>query len=117
MLAAQRAEQEGRSEIRFTGLRAGEKVFEELSLGEEGTLKTKHPCIFIGKVKAPRPMWIGDRIDDLGELAAGSEGGGIQAKLKEIVPGYQTAVVRSGDVAATVALKGPHEHGAPACPP
>jgi hypothetical protein len=48
------------------------------------------------------------------ELAAGS---GIQAKLKEIVPGYQTTVIRSGAVAATVALKGPHEHGAPACPP
>ena len=50
-------------------------------------------------------------------LAAGSEGSGIQAKLKEIVPGYQTTVIRSGAVAATVALKGPHEHGAPACPP
>jgi hypothetical protein len=36
-------------------------------------------------------------------------------ELKEIVPGYRTTV-RSEDVAAAVALKGPHEHGAPACP-
>jgi len=32
----------------------------------------------------------------------------------EIAPECQTTVVRSDDVAATVVLKGPHEHGAPA---
>jgi FlaA1/EpsC-like NDP-sugar epimerase len=116
LLAVQLAGQKGRSETRFTGLRPGETLFEELSLGTEETLKTKRPCIFIGEVKAPSLMWIGDRIDDLGELAAGSEGSGIQAQLKEIVPGYQTTVVRSDDVAAPVALNGPHEHRAPACP-
>jgi hypothetical protein len=61
-------------------------------------------------------MLVSDRIDDLGELAAGSEGSGIQAQLKEIVPGYQTTVVRSDDVAALVALNGPHEQRGPACP-
>jgi hypothetical protein len=33
----------------------------------------------------------------------------------EIAPQYQTTVISSDDVAATVALKGSHEQGAPAC--
>ena len=37
-------------EIRFTGLRPGEKLFEELSTAEEKAEKTRHPKIFIGKI-------------------------------------------------------------------
>ena len=33
----------------------------------------------------------------------------------EIAPQYQTTVISSDDVAATAALKGSHEQGAPAC--
>jgi FlaA1/EpsC-like NDP-sugar epimerase len=105
----------GEIEIRFTGLRPGEKLFEELSLGEEETLKTRHPRIFIGKVKAPSLMWIGERIEELHELAASNESRALGAKLKEIVPEYQTTLVRPDAAAATVNFKGPHEHGAPAC--
>ena len=36
-------------EIQFTGLRPGEKLFEELLLDEEGMKNTKHQKIFIGK--------------------------------------------------------------------
>ncbi len=100
--------------IRFTGLRPGEKLFEELSLNEEETLKTKHPRIYIGKVKAPNLLWISNRVDELEELAAGSEVGGIFTKLKEIVPEYQTTLIRH-DAPAPLSKTGPHEHGAPAC--
>ncbi len=37
-------------EIRFTGLRPGEKLFEELSTVEEKAEKTRHPKIFIGRL-------------------------------------------------------------------
>ncbi len=37
-------------ELRFTGLRPGEKLFEELSTAEERAEKTRHPKIFIGKL-------------------------------------------------------------------
>ncbi len=39
-------------EIKFTGLRPGEKLFEELSTEEEKADKTVHPSIFIGKLAA-----------------------------------------------------------------
>lgn len=36
-------------DIKFTGLRPGEKLYEELLLDEEGILKTSHEKIFVGK--------------------------------------------------------------------
>lgn len=37
-------------DIQFTGIRKGEKLFEELEITGEDLLKTKHPKIFIGKI-------------------------------------------------------------------
>lgn len=37
-------------DIKFTGIRKGEKLFEELEITGEGLLKTKHPKIYIGKI-------------------------------------------------------------------
>ena len=37
-------------DIKFTGIRKGEKLFEELEITGENLLKTKHPKIFIGKI-------------------------------------------------------------------
>lgn len=41
-------------EIKFTGLRPGEKLYEELLLAEEGVMETKHEHIFIGKPSEQR---------------------------------------------------------------
>jgi FlaA1/EpsC-like NDP-sugar epimerase len=40
----------GDVDIVFTGLRPGEKLFEELEYGDEATDRTRHPKIFIGKI-------------------------------------------------------------------
>lgn len=37
-------------DITFTGVRDGEKLFEELEMSGENLLKTRHPKIFIGKI-------------------------------------------------------------------
>ncbi|MCA1602328.1 MAG: polysaccharide biosynthesis protein, partial [Acidobacteria bacterium] len=37
-------------DIVFTGIRPGEKLFEELEMTEEHLVKTRHPKIFIGKI-------------------------------------------------------------------
>jgi FlaA1/EpsC-like NDP-sugar epimerase len=63
-------------EIRFTGTRPGEKLFEELSLDDEAAEKTRHPKIFVGRF---RPYeW--DRVEKglarLLGLAGGDGGGG-----------------------------------------
>lgn len=39
-------------DIVFTGVRSGEKLFEELELTEEQMSRTRHPKIFIGKINA-----------------------------------------------------------------
>jgi FlaA1/EpsC-like NDP-sugar epimerase len=39
--------------IEFTGLRPGEKLFEELSLSEEGAERTRHPKVWIGRTRTP----------------------------------------------------------------
>lgn len=53
-------------DIEFTGLRPGEKLFEELALTEEGAERTRHPKVYIGRT--PTPDW--DAVDhDLAQLA------------------------------------------------
>ena len=99
--------------IRFTGLRPGEKLFEELSLGEEETLKTTHPRIFIGKVKAPNLPWISNLMDDLEDLAIAHDIGRIYIKLKEIVPQYQCRPASAEDAKATAPFVGPHDNSVP----
>lgn len=42
-------------EIRFTGVRPGEKLFEELSVADEHADKTRHPKIFVGRQR-PVPL-------------------------------------------------------------
>ena len=90
-------------EIHFTGLRPGEKLFEELALGEEDALKTTHPRIFIGKVKSPSLHWITRQIDELSDLACRSEVTNVLAKLKEIVPEYQYHALRQDPAAPALA--------------
>jgi FlaA1/EpsC-like NDP-sugar epimerase len=86
--------------ITFTGVRPGEKLFEELALASESALKTKHPRIFIGRLQAPNWREINHRIDELGQLAVAADPGAIRAKFKEIVPEYHLAPPESSAPAA-----------------
>jgi len=58
-------------DIVFTGLRPGEKLYEELLMDEEGIQKTSHGSIFIGKPTAPPPAL--EEILKQGEDALGDE--------------------------------------------
>jgi FlaA1/EpsC-like NDP-sugar epimerase len=54
-------------DIVFTGLRPGEKLFEELEVSGENIAKTRHPKIFIGRL----PVFASERLSDgLKRLAA-----------------------------------------------
>ena len=52
-------------EIKFTGARPGEKLFEELALGEEGAAKTHHPKVFVGRVRRLDPKTLATGLADL----------------------------------------------------
>lgn len=73
--------------IEYTGLRPGEKLYEELLMSEEGLRKTDHERIFIGKpVDFDTERFWGQ----LAELkrAAYEDGNGIRELVREIVPMY-----------------------------
>jgi FlaA1/EpsC-like NDP-sugar epimerase len=78
-------------EIRYTGLRLGEKLYEELVLEDEVAQKTHHRKIFIGRIKSCKFEEINAAIDDLQAVADSSDAGRILQKLKSIVPEYQAA--------------------------
>ena len=77
-------------EIKFTGLRPGEKLLEELLMGEEGLQKTKNKLIYIGK---QIPIDLDSFVDQLWDLknaaSANDDQKAIQA-LHKIVPTFTT---------------------------
>lgn len=76
-------------EIRFMGIRPGEKLFEELSSTEEQVRKTLHPQIYVGRSRAKPWEEINRQIDELGELADSTDVARLVAKIKEVVPEYE----------------------------
>lgn len=73
--------------IEFTGLRPGEKLYEELLMDEEGLTKTENEMIFIGKPIEIEESMFRDQLDRLG-VAAVDETKNIRDMVKEIVPTY-----------------------------
>lgn len=75
-------------EIEFTGLRPGEKMYEELLMNEEGLKQTDNKMIFIGKpIEFNREVFV-LQLQQLKEAAEG-EKDNIRDCVKEIVPTYQ----------------------------
>ncbi|MBV8381593.1 MAG: polysaccharide biosynthesis protein, partial [Planctomycetaceae bacterium] len=82
---------EGRDiEIVFSGLRPGEKLYEELYDQHEEGLPTPHPKIFLAR---HRPCALGWLQAQLGALARRLEGppDEVVAALKDLVPEYRPA--------------------------
>ena len=75
-------------EIVFSGVRPGEKLFEELSTGAESADKTKHPKIFIGHVAAPAAAEIEAVVEQLLAIADDGEFAAIRTMLGKLVPEY-----------------------------
>ncbi len=74
-------------EIKVTGLRPGEKLYEELLSNEETTLATPHPKILRAQVKSVESSEI-DEIKELIQLFEAQDNFSIVAKMKTIVPEY-----------------------------
>jgi len=75
-------------EIKFTGLRPGEKLYEELLNKEEGTLTTHHPQIKRAKVRPYDLDSISKEISELIELFNTQDNDKLVEKMKSIVPEY-----------------------------
>ena len=75
-------------EIQVTGLRPGEKLYEELLMDEEGLTETDHKKIFIGKPGDFELCTVKAQINEL-VIAATKGSTELKAKLKEVVPTYR----------------------------
>lgn len=75
-------------QIKFTGLRPGEKLYEELLNKEENTLPTHHPLILIAKVKEYGLEEVMREITELTGMVKNQSNFDIVKKMKEIVPEY-----------------------------
>lgn len=76
-------------EIKFTGMRPGEKLFEELSVDAENADKTRHPKIFVGRFRPHAWDDVQRKLRELGDLADASPEA-IRRKFRDIVPEYRT---------------------------
>lgn len=72
-------------EIKITGLRPGEKLFEELLSAEDGTEKTTHKKIFTARIKEIDKAGLDKEISKMLEITDGEE---VVAALQKIVPTY-----------------------------
>lgn len=74
--------------IEYTGLRPGEKLYEELLVSEEGLEKTPNDLIFIGHLEDVDRESFERDLHELRE-ACESGGGDVRSLVRKIVPTYQ----------------------------
>ena len=73
--------------IEFTGLRPGEKLYEELLMSEEGLRETSNKLIHIGKpIEFDEERFL-EQLDELKKIAD-KDSGKVRQKVQEIVPTY-----------------------------
>jgi FlaA1/EpsC-like NDP-sugar epimerase len=77
-------------EIKYTGLRPGEKLYEELLNNDENTLPTHHPKILIAEVNTPSYAYMEIATNDLNHLLSSGNNNSLVAKIKEIIPEYKS---------------------------
>jgi FlaA1/EpsC-like NDP-sugar epimerase len=79
-------------DIRFTGLRPGEKLFEELQLDGENILPTPHQKIMRFRSQQPSPQYVGRWLERLRILLMKRDSEALKAHLLQLVPEYQGKV-------------------------
>lgn len=75
-------------EIRFTGVRPGEKLFEELSTSEEENDRTRHPKIFVMRGRPPERDTVAATVKRLAEISADASPETVRRLFAEILPEY-----------------------------
>jgi len=82
-------------EILFTGIRPGEKLFEELDGKNEQLTKTRHPKIFIGKILTYPETQVRDALRWLEVFAQSGQSEKLRAILSELLIDAQIPIAGS----------------------
>jgi FlaA1/EpsC-like NDP-sugar epimerase len=77
--------------IAFTGLRPGEKLFEEVLVDGETTLPTPHPKLRIARARAPENAGLPEEVAAWLQASAGAPPEAVRARLKAWIPEYVPA--------------------------
>ncbi len=77
-------------QIIFTGLRPGEKLYEELLATEENTINTQHPKIMIARVRDYKYDSINQKIEKLIKFFDSQDNKKIVKLMKEIIPEFKS---------------------------
>ena len=77
-------------EIKYTGLRAGEKLYEEVLSELEGTKPSFHEKIRIAEVRQYDYAEVSKEIDDLINIARQYDDMATVRKMKQIVPEFKS---------------------------
>ena len=77
-------------DIKYVGLRDGEKLFEEVLNDKEATIPTPHPKIMVAKVREYPYELARKNEEDLYQLSFTYDDMAIVKKMKEIVPEYKS---------------------------
>ena len=81
--------------IVYTGIRPGEKLFEELLTAEEGTDATPHERLFVARMEEPGGDWE-QKLKELREAALSGEDEGVIRLLRALVPRYRPPETGNG---------------------
>ncbi len=80
-------------DIQFTGLRPGEKLFEELLMSEEGLRETVNTKIFIGKqIEIDEANFV-KSLEKIRDIAYSNNSEGVVEELRKIVPTFNHVVI------------------------
>lgn len=74
--------------IKVTGLRPGEKLYEELLMDEEGLAHTKHEKIFIGRPLGSDIKALKNTFADMADIMENGSNEQLVTKIEELVPTY-----------------------------
>jgi len=77
-------------EIKFTGLRPGEKLYEELLNTDENTLPTHHPKILIAKLNVPSYTYMDTQMKLIQDVLVLGDNNELVSKIKEVIPEYKS---------------------------
>ncbi len=85
----------GEIAISYTGIRPGEKLYEELALDAETIRESRHPDIRIWGLPTPDPSWVTSMLETLAPNRRSRDGVRVAALVRDLVPERPTVAVEA----------------------